>query len=83
MSIAQGIVIAAAITRKWERTARTMPRINFVVALNDAEAQTLANEGRLGCETLPEARNILKSLIAMQTMTPVALAPSGEFAIYT
>lgn len=59
-----------------------MPRINFVVALNDAEAQTLANEGRLGCETLPEARNILKSLIAMQTMTPVALAPSGEFAIY-
>ena len=29
MSIAQGIVIAAAITRKWERTARTMPDRHF------------------------------------------------------
>lgn len=59
-----------------------MPRINFVIARTDEEAQGLANDGNLGASTMPEARNILKSLIALQTTTPVALAPSGEFAIY-
>ncbi len=59
-----------------------MPRINFVVARTDEEAQGLANDGNMGCATMPEARNILKSLVALQTTTPVALAPSGDFAIY-
>lgn len=59
-----------------------MPRINFVIARTDEEAQTLANDGHMGCSTMPEARNILKSLIALQTTSPVALAPSGDFAIY-
>jgi hypothetical protein len=59
-----------------------MPRINFVVARTDEEAQSLANDGSLGASTLPEARNILKSLVSLQTTTPVALAPPGEFAIY-
>jgi len=59
-----------------------MPRINFVVARTDEEAQTLANDGNMGASTLPEARNILKSLVALQSTSPVALAPSGEFAIY-
>lgn len=59
-----------------------MPRINFVVARTDEEAQTLASDGHMGCSTLPEARNILKSLVSLQTTRPVALAPPGEFAIY-
>lgn len=59
-----------------------MPTINFVVARTDEEAQALANSGNVGCATLPEARNVLKSLVALQTTSPVALAPSGDFAIY-
>lgn len=60
-----------------------MPTINFVVARTDEEAQTLANSGNVGVSTLPEARNVLKSLITLQTAGPVPLAPLGEFAIYT
>jgi hypothetical protein len=59
-----------------------MPRINFVIARTDEEAQELANDGRMGCSTMSEACNTLKSLVALQTTTPVALAPSGKFTIY-
>lgn len=59
-----------------------MPTINFVVARTDEEAQTLANSGNVGVATLPEARNVLKSLVTLQTAGPIPLAPLGEFAIY-
>lgn len=59
-----------------------MPTINFVVARTDEEAQHLANSGNVGVATLPEARNVLKSLVTLQTTSPVALAPGGDFAIY-
>lgn len=58
-----------------------MPNINFVVARTDEEAQALANSGNVGVATLPEARNVLKSLVTLQAC-PVPLAPLGEFAIY-